>query len=312
VIGKITFGAATLAGATAGGAQGSIAVQGINIARNTTVKIAGTTQSFNQFFGLNDFFTTGTDYDSFSSAPQSNAASPLNLTGILRFSGIFGATTVNYAATDTLTTLAAAINANGTLSAANIKASVVLDGSNVRLKITDTDGNNFTLTDSSTLLSTLNFNTDTTGIVQTLQVRLSLAQNLALIARGQLNTTTAPVIGKAAITNGDGSVIQNMANAFTSQLSFAAAGALGPTVNTFGGYATSILSLNAVQAANVSNTQRFKAALVQDYKTKLSSGSGVNIDEELSRMIVLQNAYAASARVIATASDMLKTLNDII
>jgi len=103
-----------------------------------------------------------------------------------------------------------------------------------------------------------------------------------------------------------------MANAFTSQLSFAAAGALGPTVNTFGGYATSILSLNAVQAANVSNTQRFKAALVQDYKTKLSSGSGVNIDEELSRMIVLQNAYAASARVIATASDMLKTLNDII
>jgi flagellar hook-associated protein 1 FlgK len=34
----------------------------------------------------------------------------------------------------------------------------------------------------------------------------------------------------------------------------------------------------------------------------------VNIDEELSQMVILQNSYAASARVITTARDMFDVL----
>ncbi len=313
VIGTLTFAPITVAGATAGGAQGSIAIQGIDVSRNATVNVAGSDQGFNQFFGLNDFFTTGTDYDSYGSAAQTDGTSALNSSGTLSFSGIFGATTVNYATTDSLTDIAASINGNATLQAANITAQLIPDdGSKMRLLISDSDGNNFSFTDSGTVLSTLNFGTDTTGIVGALQVRPSLANNPTLIARGQLDDQTAPAIGGAAVAGGDGSIIQAMADAFTKPAGFAAAGSIPTTTTTLGGYATSILSLNAVDAANVTSTQTFQDALVQSLQAKFQSSSGVNIDEELANMILFQNAYTASARVITTAADMLKTLTDMV
>lgn len=45
-----------------------------------------------------------------------------------------------------------------------------------------------------------------------------------------------------------------------------------------------------------------------DAVNRRDSYAGVNIDEELSQMVVLQNSYSASARVIATASAMYDTL----
>lgn len=40
----------------------------------------------------------------------------------------------------------------------------------------------------------------------------------------------------------------------------------------------------------------------------LSAGSSVNIDSQMSLMIVLQNAYSANAKVIATVQSMFTTL----
>lgn len=45
-----------------------------------------------------------------------------------------------------------------------------------------------------------------------------------------------------------------------------------------------------------------------DAINRRDSFSGVNIDEELSQMVVLQSSYSASARVISTASSMYDTL----
>lgn len=312
VIGTITFGAITLAGVTAGGAQGSIAIQGIDITNDATVQVAGTSQSFNQFFGLNDFFTTGTDYDAYSSSVQADSSTPVNVAGTLSFSGIFGGTTVNYLATDDMTTIAAAINADVNLQAANISAQIIPeDGGRARLLISDSDGNNFSLTDSGSLLGNLDVRTDTTGISQAMQVRQSLINDPTRIARGRMDNVNAPAIGAAAVAAGDGSAVQDMAYAFTSQIRFPASGGLATTTTTLGGYGASILSLNAVQAANVESTRTFKSSIVTQLQTKLSSQSGVNIDEELAQMIMFQNAYAASARVISTASHMFDILNDI-
>jgi flagellar hook-associated protein 1 FlgK len=38
------------------------------------------------------------------------------------------------------------------------------------------------------------------------------------------------------------------------------------------------------------------------------SYSGVNVDEELSQLVVLQNSYSAAARVMTTATQMYDTL----
>ena len=61
---------------------------------------------------------------------------------------------VSYASSDTLTSLVTSINSNSTLSAANITAEVVINGSNYSLKIVDTDSDNFTLVDSGGYPST--------------------------------------------------------------------------------------------------------------------------------------------------------------
>ena len=41
---------------------------------------------------------------------------------------------------------------------------------------------------------------------------------------------------------------------------------------------------------------------------KMSSTSGVNIDEEMAHLLSLQNAYSANARVMSTVNEMYKTL----
>jgi flagellar hook-associated protein 1 FlgK len=44
---------------------------------------------------------------------------------------------------------------------------------------------------------------------------------------------------------------------------------------------------------------------------KLSSTSGVNIDEEMAHLLSLQNAYSANARVMSTVNEMYKTLMQV-
>jgi flagellar hook-associated protein 1 len=44
----------------------------------------------------------------------------------------------------------------------------------------------------------------------------------------------------------------------------------------------------------------------------VTSDSGVNTDEELSNLMLYQNSYAASARLITTISDTLQELLNIV
>lgn len=314
VVGTLTFGAITLAGATAGGPQGSISVQGIDVSRDTSVTVAGTSRGFAHYFGLNDFFTTASDYDVYTSAPQTSGTSAVGVSGTLTFSGGFGGSPVGiaYAAGDSLTDIAAAITADPTLAAANIEASVVTEGSKVRLRIIDDDGNNFTLTDSGTFLSAFGVATDTSGIVQDIRVRQALLDDPALVSRGELDNAAAPAIGASAITAGDDSAVQRMARRFTDDITFATAGGLPATTTTLAGYGAAILSLNSVEAANVASTRNFKETLVQDLKTSVANASGVNVDEELANVVLFQNAYNASARMISVVSEMLETLTDLV
>ena len=41
---------------------------------------------------------------------------------------------------------------------------------------------------------------------------------------------------------------------------------------------------------------------------KFADGTGVNVDEEMANLLVLQNAFAANARVITAIQEMFQTL----
>ena len=46
--------------------------------------------------------------------------------------------------------------------------------------------------------------------------------------------------------------------------------------------------------------------------TKNASISGVNIDEELSNLIIFEQAFMAAARIITVTQELFKVLNDMV
>ena len=154
-----------------------------------------------------------------------------------------------------------------------------------------------------------------TGISAIIEVRSDILANASLISRGALDAGTganAPAVGDVAISPGDASVAQLMADKFLEQLSFVAAGDLGQKTTTLGGYGTEIISANSIQAAAAQSDLEFRRTLHQQLTYRLQSDSGVNVDEELANMVVYQHLYNASARVIATTQELFDILSNLV
>jgi flagellar hook-associated protein 1 FlgK len=144
----------------------------------------------------------------------------------------------------------------------------------------------------------------------TMAVRPDIVADPNIVSTGTL-ATGALAVGANAVAPGDNSIAQSMANMFNNAVSIPAAGGLGATSTTVGSYAGQIIGNAALQSSNASNTASFQSTLLQNIQNKESSLSGVNIDEEMSNLIVYQNAYSASARVISVVDAMYQALEQI-
>jgi flagellar hook-associated protein 1 len=221
--------------------------------------------------------------NTFESATQTSATtdfSPGNLNiaaGTLSFTiDASTSASIAYATTDTLTTVAASINGDATLAAANITAEVVITGSNFQLKINDGESNNFWVTDS-----------------------------------GGLSVATSQ-----GISIGDGSVASELAAEFDTTITFQESpgrgGGLAQTNTTLTTYSSSILSYNSVQVSSIQRDLNFQENLTLELFSKHTSISGVNMDEELANMIVIEQAYLAAARMITTTQELFKVLTNMV
>ena len=226
----------------------------------------------------NSYISRGTlQSNSFSSAAKSSATS--NFAALSVSAGTLSFTidastsaSVSYGNSDSLTTVATAINGNATLSSANITAEVVTSGANAQLKISNSKSNDFWIIDS-----------------------------------GGLSTSTAQ-----GISIGDGKTMANIAAEFEKDITFLAApadgGGLAQITNTFTNYASSILSSNSAQIAAVGRDLNFQEQLTNELYSKHTSMSGVNMDEELANMVIIEQSYLAAARIITTTNELFKVL----
>jgi len=298
------------------GADGKITVSataGNFIATNeltSAATVGSRTLGASNFLGLNDFFSSSNDYDTYTSAQASSKTTPLGIAGTLTFSGAFGTTNVNYIVGNTLDAIATAITANATLAGQNISASVVTDGDGYRLRITDADGGNYFITDSGTLLSNLEIQARGANVSGDINVRADILSDPTLVSRATL-ASGALAVGNQGISAGDNSAVQALANKFNQTLSYSAVGGLAAGPRTFADYAAAVLGMNSAQAANADSALQSNQFLYADIKAKAESVSGVNLDEEMAKLVVLQNAYAAAARVISTTSEMFDVLVNI-
>ncbi|MFQ5774597.1 MAG: flagellar hook-associated protein FlgK [Kiloniellaceae bacterium] len=151
------------------------------------------------------------------------------------------------------------------------------------------------------------------GLAALIQVRSDIVSDPARLSRGTLSavTTPAPKAGDPAIAAGDASIAQALADKFIENLQFTAAGNLAITTTTLAGYASDILSTNAVGAAVAEKAMSFREALSQELSFRTQEVSGVNIDEELRNLVLYENAYGATARIVQVVDDLFELLINI-
>jgi flagellar hook-associated protein 1 FlgK len=140
-------------------------------------------------------------------------------------------------------------------------------------------------------------------------VRSDIVADPSLMAMGLLSTTA--VGGETGITIGDNRVVQKLAAVTETRFSFSAVGGIPAGTFTLGDFASSITGLSAVRTDNARSIARLQESLFNNLNHRATSFSGVNVDEEMANMMLFQNAFAASARVMTVASEMLDLLMEI-
>ena len=71
-----------------------------------------------------------------------------------------------------------------------------------------------------------------------------------------------------------------------------------------------MLGLQVSQTNDARVELEFTKQFTDTLKFRAASVSGVNLDEELANLVVLEQSFNASARIITVASDMLQELID--
>ena len=141
---------------------------------------------------------------------------------------------------------------------------------------------------------------------QNFQVRSDISANPSLLSLAQVDTAAAA--GTPALTAGDPSGALALQQVALNTVSFPGAGGLPAVQSTLSDYVGTVLGTAAQAAAQAKTTNTDQTTLQSTVQNQVSSVSGVNLDEEMSNMVVYQNAYNASAQMIAAVGKLFNTL----
>lgn len=133
------------------------------------------------------------------------------------------------------------------------------------------------------------------------EVTSAMLADTSKVPLAQLQLDAA--IGDKAIGGADYRNATAFVDALTATTDFGKDG-----VKTVGNFANALLGGIGSAASLASGASQDAAARMTDAVDRRDSYAGVNVDEELAQMVVLQNSYSAAARVMTTASEMYDTL----
>jgi flagellar hook-associated protein 1 FlgK len=141
----------------------------------------------------------------------------------------------------------------------------------------------------------------------TYSVRSDIQANPGKLALATLNLTAAAA-GQPALSIGDGSGGQRLAQAGASTVAFGAAGDMTAISTTVDRYSTLLGGQLANDAAAATTAGTSAQAIQTEADTRRQSVEGVNLDQELVSLTTYQQAYSASARLITASQQMFSTL----
>jgi flagellar hook-associated protein 1 FlgK len=142
------------------------------------------------------------------------------------------------------------------------------------------------------------------GYAQRITVNSALVSNAAGLA---IYSAAPPT------TVGDNTRPTFLYNQLTSaSLTFSSTTGIGatnaPMSGTLSSYLGQVMTAQAQAAADAANLQQGQDVVVKALQQRMNTTSGVNVDQEMTNLLTLQNAYAANARVFSTVQKMFETL----
>ena len=165
-------------------------------------------------------------------------------------------------------------------------------------------------TDAPGLISKLGLQPSDAFTASSIQVRDDISENPNLIAGGipEFNSSS----GEYQLNQASNATAIKMAEMFSSTLSFGQAGIIGATQTTLANYAATFVGSIASQTSNSLSNMEYQQELCSSIATKEATISGVDIDQELSYMIMYQQSYAANAKAFTANKEILDMLMNIV
>jgi flagellar hook-associated protein 1 FlgK len=310
--------------------------RGISLA-NQIAGSSGTVQTQNIMASSSTAHTTGNDValriaslandtllggGTIVSTAASSETTPLGLSGRLAVNGVPVAIGVG----DSLSDMGAAINA--VRSQTGVTASVVQSSSGYQLVLeTTSGGGNFSVvngdldTSSQGLLQTLTSTpvfstgvalglTGTIRLGQGTSVSVSATDSLTAI-EGNVNNNTGTTGVSASIStdaSGNSVLVLSKGGQPISIPGGTITGTVGLAGSTYAHYEAGVAADIGQATKSATDLADYNKNALTSLQQKQSEESGVSIDEEMSNLIMYQNAYQASARLYTVAQAMLNSL----
>ena len=139
-------------------------------------------------------------------------------------------------------------------------------------------------------------------------VRPDIVADSAKLSAVALTVVPGPPATASVGGAGDNRPAQALAAALDRSVDTAARGGLAGRRTSLGEYAADVVALAAVASERAKNAEASERAVVDDLAFRQGSVSGVNLDEELSKLVAYQQAYTVSARIVSVTNDMFDEL----
>ncbi|HEV7372708.1 flagellar hook-associated protein FlgK [Arenibaculum sp.] len=110
----------------------------------------------------------------------------------------------------------------------------------------------------------------------------------------------------APLPKGDTTQVARFLGVFRTDMTFSAPGL--PAISRLEGYAVSLVSGQHSGRAAVETDMAARRIAAETLNTARINRDGVNVDEEMQKLMLIEQAYGASAQVIQTAGRMIETL----
>jgi flagellar hook-associated protein 1 FlgK len=143
-------------------------------------------------------------------------------------------------------------------------------------------------------------------------VRSAIASDPALLATARLDVDAGPPLSATLGGAGDNRGAQALADALSARHQVIARGGLDAKSVTLATYAGDIIARSALLAASAGQSAGRDRAMADELGFRADAVSGVNLDEEMARMVQLQQAYSTAARIVAVTEELFDELLGVV